>query len=45
MVDSKYDTSQMSITDALTALELRVSGFNDYVDCTEEAFAQTILGF
>jgi hypothetical protein len=45
MVDSKYDTSQMSILDAFHTLEKRVAGFNDYIDCSEEAFKKTMVGF
>lgn len=35
----------MTIVDAFHTLELRVAGFNDYVDCTDEAFSQTMKGF
>ena len=35
----------MTILDAFHTLEMRVSGFNDYVDCNEEAFSQTLKGF
>lgn len=35
----------MSITEAFTSLEMRVAGFNDYVDVTPEAFEGTRKGF